>query len=57
MVTAEFPGVVGSIDGRHVKICPPTNRHNEHSVTLLAVCDAKKKFTWISTGFTGSIHN
>ena len=64
MVSAGFPGVVGSIDGTHVKICPPANRHNEyldrtfkHSVTLLAVCDAKKRFTWISTGFAGSIHD
>ncbi|XP_050706169.1 putative nuclease HARBI1 [Eriocheir sinensis] len=61
---AGFPGVLGSIDGTHIKICPPANRHNEyldrtmqHTVTLLAVCDARKKFTWIATGFAGSIHD
>ena len=50
MVAAGFSGVVESIDGTHIKICSPANRHNEyldrifkHTVTLLAVCDAKKK--------------
>lgn len=40
------------------------NRHNEyldrtmqHTVTLLATCDARKNFTWIATGFAGSIHD
>lgn len=60
---AGFPGVIGAIDGTHIKICPPAN-HNEyldrtmsHSITLLAVCDANKKFTYIATGFPGSIHD
>lgn len=57
---AGFPGVIGAIDGTNIQICPPSN-HSEyldrtmtHSIILLAVCDAKKKFTYISTGFAGS---
>lgn len=61
---AGFPGVLGAIDGTHIKICPPAAQHNDyldrtmkHSVTLIAVCDAQKSFTYISAGFPGSIHD
>ena len=61
---AGFPGVVGSIDDSHFKICPSADRHNEYAdrtwkynATLLVVCDVKKKFTGIVAGFAGSIHD
>lgn len=43
---------------------PPQERQKDyldhtmtHSIVLLAVCDAKMKFTHVSTGFPGSIHD
>lgn len=64
MDIAGFPGVLGAIDGTHIKICPPATQHNDyldrtmkHSVTLIAVCDAKKSFTYVSAGYPGSIHD
>lgn len=33
------------------------DRTLQHSVTLMAVCDAKKKLTFISVGFPGSAHD
>lgn len=33
------------------------DRNNRHSITLLAVCDNNKKFTFIDAGFSGSAHD
>lgn len=32
-------------------------RTSRHSVNLMAVCNSKKKFTFISAGFSGSAHD
>lgn len=61
---AGFKGVVGAIDGTHIEVRPPLeqnkayqDRFMDHSEVLLAVCDAGMQFTYISTGFPGSIHD
>ncbi|XP_048577473.1 putative nuclease HARBI1 [Nematostella vectensis] len=45
-----FPGVIGCIDGTHVKLQAPTNHENDyvnrkgqHSINVQAVCDNKGK--------------
>ena len=58
-------GTIGSIDGCHIKIEAPSknvqqdyvNRKHYHSINLLAVCDSKKKFTYLSVGSPGSFHD
>lgn len=57
-----FPGVVGAIDGTHIKIRPPAvvqkdynSRKCVHTMVLLAVCDAHKRFTMVATGIPGSV--
>ena len=59
-----FPGVVGAIDGCHIAIKAPKDvqadyidRHSQHGITLLAVCDHRKKITFIDAGFPGSAHD
>ncbi|KAL7632701.1 UNVERIFIED_CONTAM: hypothetical protein RMT77_016972 [Armadillidium vulgare] len=59
-----FPGCIGAIDGCHIRIRAPEesqkcylDRTMNHSVNLLAVCDANLKFTYIFAGFPGSAHD
>ena len=61
---ANFPGVIGAIDGCHIKIKAPSetqmdylDRTLNHSINLLAVCDSNKKFTFVYAGFPGSAHD
>jgi len=61
---ANFPGIVGAIDGCHVQAIVPDDvqsdyldRNHNHSVNLMAVCDAQKKFTYCFAGYPGSIHD
>jgi hypothetical protein len=61
---ANFPGVIGAIDGCHIKIRAPSDhqkdyldRNMNHTINLLAVCDANKKFLYVYSGFPGSAHD
>ena len=61
---ADFPGVVGCIDGTHIPIITPMedghryiNRKGFPSIILLAVCDDKMRFTWVNFGWPGSVHD
>jgi hypothetical protein len=60
---AGFPGVVGALDGTHIRIRAPqvqrdyNSRKMVHTMVLMAVCDNNLNFTMISTGFPGSMHD
>ena len=61
---AQFPGVIGTVDGCHVPILAPDycqtdylDRNHTHSVNLMAICDAAKKFTYCFAGYPGSVHD
>ncbi|KAK5642888.1 hypothetical protein RI129_003154 [Pyrocoelia pectoralis] len=60
----DFPGVIGAIDGSHVKIDKPSNdpdsylnRKHFFSIQLQAVCDHRKKIRDLFVGFPGSVHD
>lgn len=55
-----MPHVLGAVDGKHVEIeCPPGEGSNcfnylkYHSTVLMAMCDAKYKFTYVDIGSYG----
>lgn len=58
-------GVVGAIDGSHVKIKRPASKHHyvyfnrkgDYSLLIQGVCDYKKKFISFFCGEPGSIHD
>lgn len=59
-----FPGVLGAIDGCHIRIVAPSeqqatylNRKMFHSIVLLAVCLPNREFSFIHVGFPGSVHD
>jgi len=59
-----FPGVIGAIDGTHIKIrAPPTdpgsyiNRKGFPSFNLQVVCDSRGLFTHCYAGEVGSVHD
>jgi len=59
-----FPGVIGAIDGTHIKIrAPPTdpssyiNWKGFPSLNLQVVCDLRGLFTHCYAGEVGSVHN
>ncbi|XP_071155445.1 putative nuclease HARBI1 [Mytilus edulis] len=61
---ANFPHVVGCIDGTHVRIQRPTedepayvNRKNFSSINVQAVCNHEGKFTQITADWPGSVHD
>ncbi|XP_048775293.1 putative nuclease HARBI1 [Ostrea edulis] len=61
---AGFPGVVGAIDGTHVRIIAPSeheveyvNRKNFHSINVQIVCDASYKILDIVTSWPGATHD
>lgn len=56
--------VLGCVDGTHISINAPhddadayLNRKKYHSVQLQVICDNKKKFTDVFTGYPGSVHD
>jgi len=58
---ANFPGIIGSIDAVHLVARAPEKLHDEyrnargkHTIILLAVCDAFRKFTYVSVGYPGT---
>ncbi|XP_023311195.1 putative nuclease HARBI1 [Anoplophora glabripennis] len=62
--TKGFPGVIGAIDGSHVKIDKPTNdpdsylnRKHFFSIQFQVVCDHRRKIRDIFVGFPGSVHD
>ena len=63
MQTFNFPNCVGAIDGTHIKIKRPVygtdfnNRKGYYSILLQGICDGNGKFTSISCGHPGSIHD
>lgn len=57
-----FPNCIGATDGNHVRIQAPANSgslfynyKDFFSVILLAVCDAKYRFTKVNIGQCGSV--
>ncbi|XP_056118293.1 uncharacterized protein LOC130095554 [Rhinichthys klamathensis goyatoka] len=62
--SAAFAKVVGSIDGCHIRVKPPStdaqcyyNRKFFHSVQMQAVCDHQCQFLDIFVGYPGSVHD
>lgn len=62
---ANFPSVVGIVDGTHIKIQAPSlaterdyvNRKNQHSVNVQVVVDSRGCFTNIVANWPGSAHD
>ncbi|XP_071497397.1 putative nuclease HARBI1 [Diadema antillarum] len=61
---ARFPGVIGLIDGTHVKIQAPTedehqfvNRKRFHSINVQVVLDADAKIINLNAQWPGSVHD
>lgn len=61
---ARIPGVIGSIDGTHIRIQRPilyekayVNRKNYHSINVQAICDAGHKFLSVCGTKPGSCHD
>jgi len=59
-----FPGVIGAIDGTHVRVLPPAlhkadylNRHGIACINLTAVCDGNGKITYLNVGYTGKVND
>lgn len=62
---ADFPNVVGCIDGTSIKVRTPAhkikstyiNRHDIPAITLQGICDARKRFIDVFTGIPAKIHD
>ncbi|KAK8772751.1 hypothetical protein V5799_024004 [Amblyomma americanum] len=62
---AGFPNVIGCIDGTYIPIrCPSNkirstyiNRHDQVSITMQGICDARGKFMDVFTGPPSKVHD
>eukprot|EP00105_Crassostrea_gigas_P019294 XP_011437737.1 PREDICTED: putative nuclease HARBI1 [Crassostrea gigas] len=61
---AQFPGVIGAIDGTHVRILTPSehepeyvNRKNFHSINVQLVCDASHRIHDLVSTWPGGTHD
>ncbi|XP_004964755.1 protein ALP1-like isoform X1 [Setaria italica] len=59
-----FNNCIGAIDGTHVPVVVPsekvmqyTNRHGYTSQNVLAICDFDMRFTFVVSGWPGSVHD
>ncbi|CAH1380903.1 unnamed protein product, partial [Tenebrio molitor] len=59
-----FPGVIGTIDGSHIKIDKPSddpesymNRKGYYSIQIQGVCDHQAQIRDVFLGFPGSVHD
>nr|XP_034591814.1 protein ALP1-like [Setaria viridis] len=59
-----FDNCIGAIDGTHVPVVVPndkvvqhTGRHGYPSQNVLAVCDFDMRFTFVVSGWPGSVHD
>lgn len=60
-----FPGVIGCVDGTHVKIITPTanvqhlyyNRKGFHSLNVMLVCDHKQRIRYVDANNSGASHD
>lgn len=57
-----FPHCLGAVDGKHVRIVPPTgsgshfyNYKKFHSVVLMACANANYEFIWVESGSNGRV--
>uniref|UniRef100_A0A8D9BI24 Nuclease HARBI1 n=1 Tax=Cacopsylla melanoneura TaxID=428564 RepID=A0A8D9BI24_9HEMI len=59
----KLKGIFGCLDGSHFRICKSQvdnsyiNRHQYPSINLQAICDSKKKFLYVFSGWPGSAHD
>ncbi len=62
---ANFPGIVGAVDGTHIRIQAPygdqepyyVNRKGYHSVNVQAICDSNGRFLNMVADWPGSTHD
>lgn len=62
---SSFPGIVGLIDGTHIKIKAPTHdveyayycRKGGHSINVILVCDSKYVIRYANARFPGTSHD
>ncbi len=62
---ANFPGVIGVIDGTHIRMQRPANMNDQPfinrkgycSINVQAVCDARRRFISICAEWPGSCHD
>jgi hypothetical protein len=61
---AGIPNVAGAVDGTLCNIIKPSHneeqyldRHGNHSINAMMVCDRYLKFTYVNARFPGSVHD